>query len=110
MRAVAALLVAAALGAGSPAARAADPAPIALTIERDRFDPADIKVKAGAPFTLAITNKSARAAEFESKDLRVEKVVPAGKTVTVKVRPLAPGTYQFVDDFNKQITGRIVAE
>src|SRR5262249_44967838 len=110
MRALAALLLATAFAAAPPAVRAADPKPIALTIERERFHPAEIKDKAGEPFVLAITNKSTKAAEFESKDLRVEKVVPAGKTVNVKVRALTPGTYQFMDDFNKQVTGRIVAE
>jgi plastocyanin len=110
MCALAALLLATAVTTAPPVVRAADPKPIALAIERERFDPAEIKVKAGEPFVLAITNRSAKAAEFESKDLRVEKVVPAGKTVNVKVRALTPGTYQFMDDFNKQTTGRILAE
>ena len=93
------------------AASAADPRPeIALTIDKDQFQPTEIKVKANTPFTLVVTNKNAKAAEFESKDLRVEKVVPAGKTVNVLIRALTPGTYAFFDDFNKAATGRIVAE
>lgn len=93
------------------AASAADPRPeIALSIEKDQFQPSEIKVKANTPFTLVVTNKNAKAAEFESKDLRVEKVVPAGKTVTVLIRALKPGTYAFFDDFNKAATGKIVAE
>jgi len=92
-------------------ASAADPRPeIALTIDKDQFQPSEIKVKANTPFTLVVTNKNAKAAEFESKDLRVEKVVPAGKTVNVLIRALKPGTYAFFDDFNKAATGRIVAE
>ncbi|HEY3064915.1 MAG TPA: cupredoxin domain-containing protein [Methylomirabilota bacterium] len=93
------------------AAPAADAPPeIALSIEQKKFQPAEVKVKAGAPFVLVITNKGATAAEFESKDLRTEKVVPAGKTVKVRIRALKPGTYAFFDDFNKETTGRIVAE
>jgi plastocyanin len=93
------------------AASAADPRPeIAVTIEKDQFQPSEIKVKANTPFTLVVTNKNAKAAEFESKDLRVEKVVPAGKTVNVLIRALKPGTYAFFDDFNKAATGKIVAE
>jgi plastocyanin len=92
-------------------ARAADTPPeVPLTIEKNQFQPADVKVKSGAPFVLVITNKDATAAEFESKELRVEKVVPAGKTVKVRVRALTPGTYPFFDDFHEQTTGRIVAE
>ena len=92
-------------------ALAADTPPeIALSIEQKKFQPAEVKVKAGAPFVLVITNKGTTAAEFESKDLRTEKVVPAGKTVKVRIRALKPGTYAFFDDFNKETTGRIVAE
>jgi hypothetical protein len=93
------------------AAWAADPRPeVALTIDKDQFQPSEIKVKANTPFTLVVTNKNAKAAEFESKDLRIEKVVPAGKTVNVLIRALKPGTYAFFDDFPyKAASGRIVA-
>jgi cupredoxin-like protein len=90
---------------------AADVLPeIPLTIEKKEFKPADVKVKAGAPFFLVITNKDAAAIEFESKELRVEKVVPSGATVRVRMRALKPGSYPFVDDFHHETTGRIVAE
>src|SRR2546425_1190829 len=56
------------------------------------------------------TSKDAKAAEVESKELRFEKVVPPGKTVSIRVRALKPGTYVFVDDFNKSNQGKIVAE
>ena len=104
---IAGVLAAVLLVAG--AAAAAD-VQIALTLEKNQFQPAEVKVKANAPFVLVITNKNPKAAEFESKDLRVEKVVPAGKTVNVRIRALKPGTYAFFDDFNQQTTGRIVAE
>lgn len=90
---------------------AADATPeIPLTVEKNQFQPGQVKVKAGTPFVLVITNKDSKAVEFESKELRVEKVVPAGKTVKVRVRALKPGAYPFFDDFNQQTSGRIVAE
>ena len=92
------------------AAAADTPPEIPLTLDKNQFQPSEVKVKANTPFVLVITNKGAKAAEFESKDLRVEKVVPAGKTVNVRIRALKPGTYAFFDDFNQQATGRIVAE
>jgi plastocyanin domain-containing protein len=104
---IAAALAAVLLIAG--AALAADNE-IPLTIEKGQFQPSEVKVKANTPFVLVITNKNPKAAEFESKDLRVEKVVPAGKTVNVRIRALKPGTYAFFDDFNQATTGRIVAE
>jgi plastocyanin len=86
------------------------PPEIPLTIEKNRFQPDEVKVKAGSPFVLVITNKDQKAVEFESKELRVEKVVPAGKTVKVRIRALKPGAYPFLDDFHHETTGRIVAE
>jgi plastocyanin len=104
------------LGAGmvwatlNGSAQAADPE-ITLTIEKNQFRPAEIKVKAGAPFVLVITNKDATAEEFESKELRIEKVIPAGKTVRVRVPALKAGTYGFVGEYHeKTAKGRIVAE
>ena len=104
---IAAALAAVLLIAG--AAAAADNE-FPLTIEKNQFQPSEVKVKANTPFVLVITNKNPKAAEFESKDLRVEKVVPAGKTVNVRIRALKPGTYAFFDDFNQATTGKIVAE
>jgi uncharacterized protein (DUF2141 family) len=104
---LAALLALVLLIAGTAAAADTQ---IPLTIEKSQFQPSEVKVKANAPFVLVITNNNPKAAEFESKDLRVEKVVPAGKTVNVRIRALKPGTYAFFDDFNRQTTGRIVAE
>ena len=104
---LAALLALVLLIAGTAAAADTQ---IPLTIEKNQFQPSEVKVKANAPFVLVITNKNPKAAEFESKELRVEKVVPAGKTVNVRIRALKPGTYPFFDDFNKAAAGRIVAE
>jgi plastocyanin len=90
---------------------AADPPEIPITIEKNRFSPDEIKVKAGAPFVLVVTNKDATAEEFESKELRIEKVIPPGKTMKIRVRALKPGTYPFVGEYHeKTAKGRIVAE
>ncbi len=106
---MAGLLVGIAAVAGTAVAADAPPE-IALTIDKDQFQPSEVKIKANTPFVLVVTNKGPKAAEFESKDLRVEKVVPSGKTVNVRIRALKPGSYAFFDDFNKAATGRIVAE
>src|SRR6266540_397891 len=84
------------------------PAEITLTIEANRFQPEELKVKAGAPFVLVITNKDKGPEEFESKELRIEKVIPAGKTVRLKMPALKPGTYGFVGEYHeKTAKGRI---
>jgi plastocyanin domain-containing protein len=98
--------------AGAAIAVAQDkPQEIAVTIQNNRFTPEEIKVKAGKPFVLVVTNKDAKPEEFESKELRIEKVIPAGKTASIRVRALKPGTYPFFGEFNpKTAQGRIVAE
>jgi plastocyanin len=99
----------AAVFAGAPAL-AADPE-VAIAIENNRFQPEEVKVSAGAPFVLVITNKDKSPEEFESKELRIEKIVPAGKTVKVKVPALKPGTYGFFGEYHeKTAKGRIVAQ
>lgn len=103
------MLAAIALALAASAAHAADE--IALTIEKNRFSPEEIKVKAGAPFVLVVTNKDAGPEEFESKDLRIEKIIPGGKTMKINVRALKAGTYTFVGEYHeKTAKGRIVAE
>ena len=87
------------------------PKEIAVSIEGNRFTPAEIMVPAGTPFVLVVTNKDKAPEEFESRELRIEKVIPAGKTVRIKVAGLKKGAYPFIGDFHsKTAQGRIIAE
>jgi hypothetical protein len=89
---------------------AADPE-FPLTLENHRFSPEEIKVKAGAPFVLVISNKDGSPEEFEIRSLRIEKVVPGGKTMRLRMPALKPGTHEFIGEYNeKTAKGRIVAE
>jgi plastocyanin len=95
-------------GSGPPAQAQAE---IVLIVENNRFQPDEVKVKAGAPFVLVITNRDKAPEEFESHDLRIEKIIPAGKTIRVKVPALKPGVYGFVGEYHERTAkGRIVAE
>ena len=107
------LLVAAlAVLASAPRVRAQDKTTeVPLTAANQAFQPAEVKVKAGQPFVLVVTNNDPKKSiEVENKDLRIEKVVPAGKTVKIRVRGLKPGSYVFVDDFNHSAKFKVVAE
>lgn len=108
---VAGLIASATLLATGPAFGADAPAEIAMTIEQHRFQPEEIRVKAGAPLVLVITNKDATPEEFESKDLRLEKVIPGNKTLRLRLPALKAGTYSFVGEYHEQTArGRIIAE
>ena len=101
------------LVAGAPAVQAQAPAPpeIALTIEQHKFTPEEIKVKAGQPFVLVITNKDATPEEFESHSLKREKVIPGKSSATIMIGPLKPGEYKFVGEFHEATAkGVIVAK
>jgi hypothetical protein len=91
---------------------AADTPPeVALVLDQHRFNPEELRVKANAPFVLVITNKDKDEEEFEIASLRIEKVIPGGKTLQLRMPALKPGTYQFIGDFHEKTAhGRIVAE
>jgi hypothetical protein len=102
--------LAAILGAGlaltlaAPSAFAEETARISLTLKDHKFSPAESTAPVGKPIVIEVTNLDSTPAEFESKTLRVEKVVSGGGKITVQVRPLAPGRYRFFDDYHEDTT------
>jgi len=75
-----------------------------MSRQNHKFHPAEVAVQANQPLTIEITNLDATPAEFESKTLRVEKVVAAHAKISVQIRPLPPGRYRFFDDYNEDTT------
>jgi hypothetical protein len=92
------------LAAIPPVAFAEDSASVRLSIKDHRFQPADARAPAGKPITIEIHNFDPTPAEFESRTLRVEKVVVGGGTITVQIRPLGAGRYRFFDDYHEDTT------
>lgn len=89
----------------------ANNAEIALSIREHRFEPAEVKVPAGQKVKLLVTNHDSTPEEFESHEMNREKLIPAGKTVTIFIGPLKPGRYPFVGEFNeKTARGVVIAE
>jgi plastocyanin len=75
------------------------------------FEPTVIEVPAGKRFRLEIANEGKTAIEFESRDLKQEKVIPAGGKATVTINPLKAGEYKFFDEFHEKTgQGKIVAK
>ena len=110
MAGAAVLLLGAAVVAALPADAQA-PEEIPLVIEKNRFEPDVIKVKAGAPFVLVITNKDKGPEEFDMAQPRIEKVIPAGKTVKLRMPALKPGKYPFVGEYHSETAkATVVAE
>lgn len=98
------LLAAEGLCLAVPAAWAEEAATVHLSLKDHRFQPAEARAPAGKPVTIVISNLDPTPAEFESKTLRVEKVVAGGGTITVQIRPLVAGRYRFFDDYHEDTT------
>ena len=88
----------------APAAFADEPAKVSITLKDHKFSPAEPTAPAGKPIVIEVVNLDGTPAEFESKALRVEKVVAGGGKITVQVRPLKPGRYRFFDDYRESTT------
>ena len=71
-----------------------------ITIKEHRFYPSQIKVPAGKRLKLVVTNMDRTPEEFESDQMKFEKIVQGGGRITVFVPPLKPGRYSFFGEFN----------
>lgn len=82
-----------------------------LTIKDHRFEPAQLQVPAGKKIRLLVRNLDSTAEEFESHDLKREKVIPGNSEATISIGPLNPGVYRFVGEFHESTAkGSIVAK
>lgn len=102
------LMIMALLPFGGGAAQQA--AAVSISVKGGRFVPGEIHAPANRPLTISVKNLDAAAIEFESVSLRVEKIVAPGAQGAVRVRPLAPGRYEFFDDFHQQTRGTLIVQ
>ncbi len=92
-------------------AAAAETAPVQITLKDHRFTPAEIHLPMGQPTLLEVTNADATPEEFEMRQLAIEKVIVGGGKTRVRLRPLGPGRYQFIGEFNEATAhGTIVVD
>lgn len=76
-----------------------------LTIKNHVFEPKELTLPAGKKIKLLVVNQDATPAEFESKPLNREKVIPGKSTGVVNLGPLKPGRYAFVEEFHETQAG-----
>lgn len=101
-------LALAALAFTATAALGAEMPEIAVTIEGHKFTPERIEVPAGQKVKLVIENKDGTAEEFDSAELRTEKVIAPKTKGTVFIGPLKPGHYRFMGEFHPQTAQGVV--
>jgi hypothetical protein len=85
-------------------------ASISISVKDHRFQPTELSAPANRPLSIKVKNLDSTPMEFESVSLRVEKVIASGSEGVVNVRSLAPGRYEFFDDFHQQTRGVLVVE
>lgn len=70
--------------------------------------PAELVVPEKTRFRIVIRNIGKKPAEFESNQLRQEKVLFMGAETSVVIIPLDTGTYDYFDDFAPAMKGKII--
>jgi hypothetical protein len=84
-------------------ARAQSATEIQLSYKDKKFDPVEITAPANTSIVIKLKNLDAKAMEFESKTLKVEKVVAGSSDATINVRAQKPGRYEFFDEYNEKV-------
>jgi plastocyanin len=84
-----------------------------LTIKDHAFAPKELRVPAGKKIKLLVLNQDATPAEFESKALGREKIIPGKSTGVIPLGSLKPGRYAFVEEYHENeaaAQGTVVVE
>ncbi|MDE2166286.1 MAG: cupredoxin domain-containing protein [Alphaproteobacteria bacterium] len=79
---------------------AAEAPSVVIVIKNHRFVPPQVTVPGGKRIELIVENHDSTPEEFESTDLRREKIVVGNGKTSVWVGPLPAGTYGFFGDFH----------
>src|SRR5512144_2456750 len=82
-----------------------------ISIKDHRFTPTEIKIPANKRVQITVVNDDPTPAEFESHEMKVEKVSPGKSKGVVRVGPLKPGRYPFFGEFHEATAkGTLIAE
>lgn len=84
---------------------------LTLTLKDHKFTPTEIKVPANKRVQLTVVNDDPTPEEFDSSDLKVEKVIPGKSKGIVRIGPLKPGKYNFIGEYHEETAkGVVIAE
>lgn len=82
-----------------------------IVIKDHLFIPAVIEIPVDKRIKLVIDNQDATPEEFESHDLKIEKIIPGKTKGFVRVGPLPAGEYTFVGEFHEATAkGKIIVK
>ncbi|MGE0146165.1 MAG: cupredoxin domain-containing protein [Parvibaculaceae bacterium] len=99
------------LSLANAATRAADTKTYEMTLTGRTFAPAELKVPAGESFIIRLKNENDAPAEFESTDMKFEKIVAGHSQILTRVKPLPGGVFEFYDEYHQdEARGTVVSE
>lgn len=84
---------------------------INLIIRDGKFEPSEIKAPANRKIELIVENKGPGAEEFESIELKREKIIPQGRTLKINLGVLKKGVYPFFGEFHIETAqGKLIVD
>jgi hypothetical protein len=89
-------------------AHAEDEPTFTIEFHDGKVEPLRLEVPANKRFKLELRNSGAAPAEFESNELRKEKVVAPNSSAILVFKTLDPGEYKFLDDFHPDASAAVL--
>ncbi len=80
-----------------------------IYIKDHKFSPSVVELPEGKKIIITVHNQDATIEEFESIELKREKIVLGNSETRILLAPLKPGEYKFFGDFHQDTAqGKIV--
>ena len=80
-------------------------------VEDHKFSPSVVELPEGKKIIITVHNQDATIEEFESIELKREKIVLGNSETRIILAPLKPGEYKFFGDFHQDTAqGKIVVK
>ena len=105
------LIVTCSLFSASSVFGAEDAVYVDIYIKDHKFSPSVIELPEGKKIIITVHNQDATIEEFESIELKREKIVLGNSETRIILAPLKPGEYKFFGDFHQDTAqGKIVVK
>ena len=105
------LIVTCSLFSASSVFGAEDAVYVDIYIKDHKFSPSVIELPEGKKIIITVHNQDATIEEFESIELKREKIVLGNSEARILLAPLKPGEYKFFGDFHQDTAqGKIVVK
>lgn len=84
---------------------------LSISIKDHRFAPSELRAPADKPIVIVVKNLDPTPEEFESKALKVEKIVAGNSEISLRLRPQKAGRYRFFGEYHEDSAkGELIVE